>query len=754
MIGKPLRRVEDPRFLTGRGRFIDDLSLPGMLHMAVVRSIYPRARFRVLPREGVEVITQDSLKTNPLPNFFFDKAPKEYPLATGEVRYVGEPIAIVLGRDRYEAEDLKERVEVEYEPLDPISTPEDALMDKELVHEDLGTNLVYQDLFEYGEHPREYQVVEKSFRVHRVSPMPIETNGVIADYNPVDQALTVYSNTQVPQVFRTALSIVFQIPRSKIRIIVPDSGGGFGGKIFLKPLVMTAMASILSGRPVKFVETRTEHVTAAVHGPDRKYRAKLLFRGGELLGMDVELLENFGAYMHTYQPLPILRQIYHLTGAYRIKYLRFKINGILTNLPPTGPYRGLGIPPAVLVLENMVSSLSRDLNLDQWETRKQNFITELPYTTITGAVYDSGDYVRTLEVLRQALGQKSSRWEGIGVALALEPGSSLAFQTLVVGKPRTPYYEGVYIKMESGGDVTVVMSTNSMGTGHETTIAQVVSHVLGIGMDKVKVILGDTSGPPGTGFYGSRFSVVGVSAVYKASLKLLDKMRDLLAKIFNVEVDKIEIKEGLVRVGGRTFPLEEAANIIYNKYHVPLEDMGLEATEVFNSPNVNVADEKRRVNFSSTYGVNAHGALIEVDPETGFIKIKKYVVVSDSGNLINPLIVDGQLMGGTAMGIGAALYELISYSSGVPLQSNLSEYWVPTAMEVPDIEIHHLVSPSPFTPLGTKGVAEGGATVPYAVIANALEDALGVNLSEIEVPITPEFVLRFLNRKVQKVESF
>ncbi|QKR00075.1 xanthine dehydrogenase family protein molybdopterin-binding subunit [Metallosphaera tengchongensis] len=751
MIGKPMRRVEDPRLLTGRGRFIDDISLPGELFLGVVRSPYPRARFKVHTTnvDGAQVITQNDLRTNPLPCFFFNEAPKEYPLAVNEARYVGEPVALVVGRDRYEVEDLKERVDVEYEPLTAVESFQDALSGGNFVHSDLGKNLVYEDVFEYGKFPTSYRTVEKSFRVNRISPMPMETNGVIADYSPGDGSLTVYANTQVPQIFRTALSIVFQIPRSRIRIIVPDSGGGFGGKIFLKPLVLATLASILTERPVKYVETRTEHVTSAVQGPDREYRARIMFRDSEILGMDVDLLENFGAYMHTYQPLPVLRQIYHLAGAYDLKYLRFRVRGVLTNMPPTGPYRGLGIPPAVLVLENMVSSVSRVIGIDQWEVRKRNFIRSLPFTSISGAIYDSGDYEKSLETLRNALGDKGPGLEGLGVAFALEPGSSLAFQTLVVGKPRTPYYEGVYIKMDSGGDVTVQISTNSMGTGHETSVVQVVSHELGISPEKVRVIMGDTAGPPGTGFYGSRFSVVTISAVYKATLKLKEKMRRLLSQALNVEMDKIEMRDGAVRIGQKSVTLEEAANIIYNRYHSPIDDIGLEATEVFNSPNVNVADEKRRVNFSSTYGVNAHGAILKIDPETGFVKIKKYVIVSDSGTIINPVIVDGQLMGGTAMGIGAALYEIIKYVSGTPLQSNLGDYWMPTAMEVPKMEIRHLVSPSPFTPLGTKGVAEGGATVPYAVIANALEDALGVNLERIEVPITPEFVQGLLRERLK-----
>ncbi|MCG3108938.1 Glyceraldehyde dehydrogenase large chain [Metallosphaera sp. J1] len=749
MIGKPVRRLEDPRLISGRGRFIDDIHLPGELFLGVIRSPYPRARFRV-HGNGVGVITQADLKTNPMPNFFYESAPREFPLAVDEARYVGEPIALVTGRDRYEVEDLKERVEVEYDPLPPVESAREALNGSNLVHQELGSNLVYQDSFEYGRQPSSFKTLEKTFRVNRISPMPLETNGVIADYSPVEGSLTVYANTQVPQVFRTALSIVFQIPRSRIRIIVPDSGGGFGGKIFLKPLVLATMASMITGRPVKYIETRTEHVMSAVQGPDREYHAKIMYREGEILGMEVDLLENFGAYMHTYQPLPILRQIYHLTGAYNIQYLKFNVKGVLTNMPPTGPYRGLGIPPAVLVLENMVSSVSRKEKTTQWEIRRQNFIKTLPHTTITGAIYDSGDYVKSLEVLREALGEKGPGLTGMGVAFALEPGSSLAFQTLVVKKARTPYYEGVYIKMDSGGDVTVSLSTNSMGTGHETSVAQVVSHVLGISMDKIRVVLGDTSGPPGTGFYGSRFSVVAISAVYKASIKLRERIRELVAQVLNVEVDRVEIKDGMVRVGNKSFPVEEVANLVYNRYHSPLDDMGIEATEVFNSPNVNVADESRRVNFSSTYGVNAHGAIIEVDPETGFIKIKKYVVVSDSGNIINPLIVDGQLMGGTAMGIGASLLEVIRYVSGIPQQTNLADYWMPTALEIPRMDIKHLISPSPFTPLGTKGVAEGGATVPYAVLVNALEDALGITLSRVEVPITPEFVLEQLEKSVVK----
>lgn len=749
-IGNSVKRVEDLRLLSGKGRFIDDLYFPNMLYMAVVRSNYAWAKFNINPRKaeerGFTVITFDDTKDfNPLPNFFAPKYPKEYILAKNEAKYFGEPLALIVGRDRYEVYDALELVEVDYDPKNPLIDPFKAMEpNSPKLHEDLDSNLVYTDLFVYGEEPKDFDSVEKVFRYNRILPSPIETNGVIADFDKITGSLTVYANTQVPQVFKTALSIIFNIPRSKIRIIVPDSGGGFGGKIFLKPIAMTALASIITGKPVKYIETRYEHMISAVHGPDRHYKAKILYKGDNLLGMDVELVEDFGAYLHTYQPLPILRQIYHLIGPYKMKYLRFKVSGVVTNKPPTGPYRGLGIPPAVLVLENLVKSVSKKIGISEIDLRNRNLIDKLPYESITGAVYDSGNYKEALRRLVVELERDITRDEytGVGIAFALEPGSSLAFQTLVVNKPRTPYYEGVYMRMDSGGDVTVFLSTNSMGTGHETSISQVVADVLGISMEDVKVILGDTAGPPGTGFYGSRFSVVTISAVYTAALKLKEKMREYLAKMYNVEKEEVQIENGLVKIKGKTFTVKEAANMIYNRSYLIGDEIGLDSSVTINSYNVNVADEKRRVNFSTTYGVNLHGVVIRVDKETGFIKILKYLVLSDCGNMINPMIVDGQLMGGTAMGIGASLYEKVEYDeNGIPKQISLGDYWIPSAEEIPNFNILHMISPSPFTPLGTKGVAEGGATVPPAAIINALEDILKKPIEYVEIPITPEYVL-------------
>ncbi|MCY0860189.1 MAG: xanthine dehydrogenase family protein molybdopterin-binding subunit [Sulfolobaceae archaeon] len=762
-IGKPIKRIEDPRLITGRGRYVDDIILPGMQYLYVIRSNYAWAKFRLdtteAEKRGAIVITPSVVKDldlKPLPNFFYDKAPKEYALPIDyEAKYFGEPIALVLGNDRYEAADLAELVNVEYEPYTPLVDPIAAIQpNAPVLHKDLGTNLVYTDEFVYGEEPESFDYIEKKIRYNRVSHGFLEPNAVIADYDKFSNRLTVYANTQVPQVFKTALSIIFNLPRSSVRILVPDIGGAFGGKIFLKPLVLASLASIVSGRPVKYIETRIENISAAVHGPDRRYTAKLLYKGDKLIGVDVELIEDFGAYMHTYQPLPVLRQIYHLTGAYDMKFLRFKIKGVVTNKPPTGAWRGLGLPPAVLVLENLVDSLARKLMIKPYELRKKNFITKFPATTITGAIYDSGNYIaameKAVELLQPERIKEPGKLRGVGYAFVVEPGSSLGFQNLIVKKPRTPYYEGVYMRMDSGGEVSVFISSGSIGTGHETTIAQVVADVLGIDINDVRVNLGDTEGPPGTGVYGSRFSVVTLSAVYEAAIRLREKIRTYVAKMYNVEVNEVKIEDGKVYVKGNSIPIQQAVNWIYNRsYMLENNEIGVDVSVTLNSPNITLADDKRRVNFSTTYGVSVHAAAIEIDKDTGFIKVLKYVVVSDAGNIINPLIVDGQIIGGTIMGIGTALYEVIRYDeNGIPQQTSFSDYWIPSALEAPNINIAHLVTPSPLTPLGTKGVAEGSALGPAAAIVNALEDALGITLNEVEIPITPDYVLSLI-QKVQ-----
>ncbi|MBP1358038.1 MAG: xanthine dehydrogenase family protein molybdopterin-binding subunit, partial [Sulfolobus sp.] len=315
-IGKPIRRVEDPRLITGHGKYIDDIILPGMQYLYVIRSNYAWAKFKLdtseAEKKGYTVITPDIVKDlnlKPLPNFFYDKAPKEYPLPIDyEARYFGEPIALITAMDRYEVADAAELINIDYEPFTPLINPLDAMKpDAPILHKDLGTNLVYSDEFVYGNEPENVDYIEKTIRYNRVSHAFLEPNGVIADYDKFSQRLTVYANTQVPQVFKTALSIIFNLPRNSVRILVPDIGGAFGGKIFLKPLVLASLASIVSGRPVKYVETRIENITAAVHGPDRHYKAKLFYKGDKLVGIDVELIEDFGAYMHTYQPLPVLR---------------------------------------------------------------------------------------------------------------------------------------------------------------------------------------------------------------------------------------------------------------------------------------------------------------------------------------------------------------------------------------------------------------------------------------------------------------
>lgn len=742
-----MRRVEDSRLLTGKGKFLDDISIPGELYLGVVRSPYPRAKFRLGGGPRYLFSWRDISKVaGPFPNFFFKDSPQEHVVEREEAKYFGDPVALVLSRDRYGVEDALEEVEVDWEPLEPVTDPLRA-EESDPVHPGR-SNLVYQDRFTYGELSPGGDSVQKTFRYPRLSPSPIEPNAVLAHYTP--QGLTVYANTQVPQVFRTALSIILSLPRSRIRIVVPDSGGGFGGKIFLRPLVMASVASMISGRPVKYLETRTEHMIGGVQGPDRHYSARLYYTGGgKLRGIEVEQIEDFGAYLHTYQPLPILRQIYHLAGAYDLQWVDFRVRGVLTNKPPTGPYRGLGIPPAVLVLENLVSTVGRRTGLGD-RVRDQNFLRGLPKRTITGAVYDSGDYASALSFLLQEISrappERPGKLRGKGVAFALEPGSSLAFQTLVVPKSRTPYYEGASVKVESGGDVTVTLSTNSMGTGHETSITQVVADLLGVTPEEVNVVLGDTSGPPGTGFYGSRFSVVGVSAVYRAASAVREKIIRNASRILNVEVRDISLEEGWILVRGeRVMRIRDVANASYNS---PNFFDPLVAEEVWNSPNAEVADEDRRVNFSSTYGVNAHGVILDIDKETGFLEVVKYVVVSDCGNMINPMVVDGQIHGGTVMGIGGTLMEYIDYGDGYPSATNFSEYAILSALESPNVVVLHQESPSPFTPLGTKGVAEGGTTVPAAAIVNALEDALGREIPHIELPLTPERVRSLLEMRI------
>jgi carbon-monoxide dehydrogenase large subunit len=763
-IGVAVKRKEDAKLLTGRGRYVDDLKLPRMLHMSVVRSPHAHATItgidasaaRAMP--GVEaVLTAADLEfaagipcgSNPTGAMVQPARPV---LATGKVRHMGEPVAVVLAADRYLARDAADAVIVSYDPLPPVigvdaAMAEGAPVIHDEVPDNIGLVLTHKtDGFDEA-FARADVVVEHSFKNQRLIHVPIEPRGVVADWNPASDDLTVYSSTQVPHFLRTFLAIVCNVSEAKVRAIAPDVGGGFGGKLntYAEEFIAAA-ASRKVGRPVKWIEDRSEAMLATCHGRAQDaHMALAADKDGRVLAMRAHYVQDYGSYLQMLTPLISQLTLLMAPGAYAIPEVDITVTNAYTTTVPTDALRGAGRPEATYAIERMMDLLAAKVGIGRTDVRRRNFPREWPFTSAVGLAYDSGDYDASLDKLLELSDSKEEferqREEAAARGKLLGRGLSTWVEicgfapsdvTHAIGL--TPGgWESSTVRMHPTGKVTVITGTSPHGQGHATSWSQIVETELGVPFDDVEVIHGDTAfAPYGLGTYGSRSVAVGGTAVHMAATKIREKAKMVAAQMLEASVDDIEFADGVFSVKGspdKKHSIQEVAFRAWQAFGMP-EGVtpALDETVFFDPPNC-------------TFPFGAHGCEVEVDKETGKVEITSYIAVDDCGVVINPMIVDGQVHGGVVHGIAQALYEEAVYSEdGTLLTGTLVDYLVPSAAEAPHIQTDRTVTPSPTNPLGVKGIGEAGTIASTPAVVSAVCNALGVD--HIDMPLHPERVWR------------
>jgi CO/xanthine dehydrogenase Mo-binding subunit len=783
-VGKSIRRLEDPKFLRGRGGYIGDMTLPGMLHVAVLSSPYAHARITgintdaALAAPGVhEVITgaQAAELTDPLPDFGPNPAAHTWRcLAVEKVRYVGEGVAVVVADSRYLAEDALALIDVDYEPLPPVVDPERALDEgAPLVHEDLGSNCAYERTFQFGEVDRDFAdadiVITDRLRWRRSGGQPLETVGAIADFDVATGQLTVHTNSLSFTSYLFMVAGTLKIPANKLDIRPMPAGGSFGSKLFAtKPTVIAAMCSRAVGRPVVYLEDRVDNISNCDHhGSDRVYDVQLaLMRDGTMRSIKIDTVDDYGAYIqfgvgHHGNALA------QVVGPYRITSVEYRVRAALTNKNQQGAYRGFGSEVNNWMLEQMVDKAARELGLDPVEIRRRNFIRDFPYFIPTGNVYDSGDYDGVLDKAlklaeydhwraEQVKAREEGRYIGIGLITAQErsvfSATEFWFWFDTPGAPVTSMPESVTLKVDATGGITATLySCAFWGNSPETMVAQLVAEEFDCDPHDVSIVYqGSKNGLPATGPGGSRTTVMLAGAVEGATAKIKAKARRATGYMLEANPDDLEWVDGGYQVKGSPEArktLAEIAVMLHLFKHSFPEDMesGLEESKVFDHPYTTMpsADRKDLGVFYPFMGHACHVPVIEVDIETGQVSFLSYAAVHDCGTLVNPRSLAGHIVGGTAQGIGTALYEEFVYDEeGQLLTSSYLDYLIPTAMEVPELKIGHHETPSPWTPHGIKGGGEGGRMMAPAAINVAVNDALaplGVRLTEL--PMTPDRIL-------------
>jgi CO/xanthine dehydrogenase Mo-binding subunit len=770
-VGQALPRKEENRLLRGRGKFADDIKLREMLYLRFVRSPYAHAKIVSVDVSAAEALAgvvgtltgaEIAAQTQP----FIEIAPdpggkiKDYPLAVSKVRYQGEPVVAIVAESPSLADDAAELVQVEYEALDPVVDAEAALTDKSVLHDEAGTNRVWNGVFEYGD-------VDKAFReaayvvnidrmhFHRFSSTPLENNVVIAQWNPKDDRIYYECNNSFPSFAIQFLSAHLGVHIDRIRVETSDIGGSFGIKITSYPqMAVCALASKKAGgRPVKWVETRSEHITSSAHGNERTFRDTrvALDKNGVITALVSRHIDDCGAYPR-YEPLGCVIWSQVFPGVYRFKNARIDFTQAVTNKCPVGPNRGYSRMQHLWFLERVIDICAHELGIPSDEIRLRNYIRpeEFPYTTPNGCVYDSGDYPRMLRVAKELIGwddwkkkqaaaRKEGRLIGIGIGTTLDSGTNNFGQSQIVnpGAPFSGNSQGANCKLDIYGEVVVSVGSCPQGQGHETTAAQVVADVLNIHPDRITVRTGfDTERNVHTGFsgtYASQFAVSGLSAVHGAAQKLKKEMSRLAAFLLESKEDDLEFGSGeqgpeiRATSTGKSINYWGLANIVnVNSAVLPPElyEITLNCRYIWRAPFKVPDKQKKYGSLTLTYASQLHIAVIEIERDTFIPRILDYVAVDDCGTVINPPIVEGQVYGATAHGIGAALMENCVYDAvGNMLTSTFSDYTPITAMNMPKVKYAHIETPSPHSYSGAKGMGEGGAA-PVHTISAALQDAL------------------------------
>jgi carbon-monoxide dehydrogenase large subunit len=768
-IGAPVERKEDRKLLQGQAQWVDNMSVPGMVYLGVVRSPYAHARIvkvNVAPAlahagvvaawSGEDLVDEwhGSLPCAWIPTEETN-APEHKPLSIDKARHAGDAVAVIAATSRGAAADAAELVEVEYEPLPAVVDPEAALVEgAPLVHDQFGTNACYTWKLEAGEVERLFAeadvTVSERYRQNRLIPNAIEPRAVFVTPIPATGEFTLWSTTQVPHIARITLSGVTGIPEAKLRVIAPDVGGGFGSKlnIYAEEALALAVARRL-GRAVKWTEGRSEGYLATIHGRDQIQEIELAATAeGKITAVRAKLTAAMGAYLQLVTPGIPLLGAWLYAGSYDVQGYSFECTGVFTNTVPTDAYRGAGRPEATFAIERAVDALARKLGKDPVEIRRLNFIREFPATIAAGLTIDSGDFDACLDVALEQSGYETLRAEqrerrekdnpkrlGIGLSTYVEMCGLAPSAILGAIRYSAGGWEAATIRCLPTGTVQVLSGSTPHGQGHDTTWSQIVSDLLGYAIEEIEVLHGDTAVVPlGMDTYGSRSLAVGGVALYYAAERIVEKAKRIAAHLLEVDEAKIEYASGVFSGPEASLTLKEVAFAAWAAHNLPAGlEPGLEATYVYDPPN-----------FSWPSG--AHVAVVEVDTETGAVELLRYIAVDDVGTVVNPTIVEGQIHGGIAQGVAQALYEEAIYDEdGNLLTGNMVSYLVPTAAEFPRWELHRTETPSPTNPLGVKGVGETGAIASPAAVMNAVVDALADDgVTDIDMPATPERVWRAL----------
>ena len=779
-VGQSVRRREDARLLLGRGQYVADLELPGMLHAVFVRSEVAHARIRAIQTADaslspgvVLVLTGAELdkilppvRDNQMPLPAKWKAaiphrilnPRQPMLCTDKVRHVGEAVAVVVARTRVQAEDAAELVTVDYEHLPAVVDPYKALeKDATLLHERLGTNEIGWFHLQKGDAAKSIAAaprrIKRRFSHHRYAAMPMECRGVAASWEERTDTYTVWASTQVVHWVQREIASTLEVPEARIRVIAPDVGGGFGvkGHVYPEDMLLPFLAKLV-GRPVKWLESRSEHILCSCHSRDQHHEAEIAFdNDGRILALSDRFVVDCGAW----NPLGVAvvyNTAAHIAGPYRIPNLSVEARVAATNKVPNAPYRGAGRPEAVQVMERLMDLMAAELGLEPDEVRRRNMITHgempysvgIPYRDGEPVVYDSGDYPKSLEQALEAIGgmdafrkrQKAAREQGryIGVGLGCYTEGT------GVGS-----FEGATVRIDPTGKVFVSSGACPHGQGMETVFSQVAADAWGIQPENVIVSFGDTASiPMGFGTIASRTTVTVSAAIHHASKKLREKMFAIAGHKLECATADLELRDGKVGVAGvpgaeLTFAeIAHAARPGWDNGRPPGIDAGLQETFYFEPPTV-------------TWAYATHAVIVEVDIETGRLAIERYVVAHDCGVLVNPLLAEAQIVGGVAQGIGGATFEAIRYDSeGQLLSGSFMDYMMPLAGDMPEVVLVHQEIASPLNPLGVKGLGEGGAISPPVAIANAVCDALSHLCIEVnDTPVVPETLLWEIHSKTQ-----
>jgi aerobic carbon-monoxide dehydrogenase large subunit len=754
LVGAKIKRREDPRLIRGLGQYVDDINLPNTLHVAILRSPYAHARIKSLETDAarqhpgiVAVITgaeiKDQIGTLPVSGGNETlRVPKHYVLAIDKVCYVGEGVAAVVAEDRYIARDALDLIQAEYEPLPVVSDPEKALAPgAPVIHSEWPDNVAFRSEQKQGNLTNAFKEAHKIVKqrlVHqRLAPIAIEPRGVVAQYLSVDKELTVWSSTQIPHMLKSHLSQMLKLPENQVRVIAPEVGGGFGSKlnVYAEEGLMGYLALNLN-RPVKWTEGRRENIQATIHGRGQVGEVEAAVKkDGSILGLRYKVIADIGAYHQLFTPaIPPFTGLM-LSGCYKIPAISIELIAVFTNKMSTDAYRGAGRPEATYVIERMMDRVAQELKLDPVKVRQKHFPkpAEFPFETATGVAYDSGNYQLALNKALKLAGYKKlrrdqkrlrsqGRYLGIGLSTYVE---------ICAMGPKGMWEYGK-VEVEPSGKVTVLTGASPHGQGQETSFAQIVADELGVEMDAITVVHGDTAAvPKGIGTFGSRATAVGGIAVYQAAGKVKEKARALASHLLEVDADDLNFSEGRFSVKGvpkKGLTIQQIAQQVHTTKNLPKKmDPRLSAESTFEPSNF-------------TFPFGTHICVVEVEPQTGRIEIEKYISVDDCGKVINPLLVDGQIQGGIVQGMGQALFEEVIYDeNGQLLTGSLMDYALPRAADLPRLNLTRTETPTPVNPLGIKGIGEAGTIGSTPAVVNAVVDALApFGVTHIDMPLTPQ----------------